>query len=200
MKDVRDYLMRQFESLPIYRQDGMESPAGPASSKSLKEYMAEISETRDSGTQTPESRLRETGTQVQIAGPAPPLVAAGPAPLVDAVIQPQERRAQPMQVEEDSDEELVIEAARPATYSRNDIRELDRRGQINRPFLERFQVKKKSASSRTAGETSLDLLDIGRSLGLSFSRAATGAPKAEIINFILQNKDSALTAPTFYRQ
>lgn len=204
MKDVRDYLMRQFESLPMYRQDGTESPARPATSKSLREYMTEITETREIGTQTPRTSVQETGTQVQVAGPAPPLVEAVRPPLVDAVVQPQEqkqpeRRPQPMQVEEE-EEELVIELDRPATYSRNDIRELDRRGQINQAFLQRFPVKKKSAGKRTAGEIGLDLLDIGLALGLSFGRGSGGAPKAEVINFIMQNKDRSITAPTFYRK
>lgn len=210
MQDVRDYMMRQFEQLPIYREEQesyaatppiIESGAATPSlfvpqSKSLREYLSEMSEVREMETQTEEKRLKElpsTGTQVQIVEPEPALVSAGQRPLVDAVVQPSEAAKPAVSQEEEVEFPAEI-------YTKDDIRQLDREQKITKSFLDQFVVKKKSAARRKPGQATIDLLDIGRALGLRFEQGAQGAPKQEIIDFILENKGDPIRASTFYRK
>lgn len=215
-QDISDFILRQFNQLPIYREEPeLYSPTPPIiesgaatpsmfipQSKSLREYLSEMTEVKEIETQTEETRLKElpsTGTQVQIAEPEPALVQAGQRPLVDAVVQPSEA-AQPA-VSQEKPAVLQENVEFPyQMYTRADMVKLNREGKLTRPFLEQYVVKKKSVSKRGPRQANIDLLDIGRALGLELDETAQGAPKRQIIDFILQYKDSAIDAPTFSRK
>lgn len=185
-RSVRDFVSRYIENYPIIEEEV------PKRSIAV------------GGPDEVNPALGNWGQQYQIVAPDPALVRAVDPPLVDAVVQPDERGPEPppappqppqeekrpdemkAEIEYEEEEELPIPKRREE-YTKPDILDLDRRGNLNEDFLKPFPVKKTGNKQR-----GLDLLDIGRTFGISFPTYAQSEPKENIIRFIMEKKDEFL--------